>query len=170
MTDAIELLRHDHDEVRALLSQLEASPDPGRADTHDQAVSQEVELKRVLNLLNGLDPASPRFEPLVRRLTETGRAHHDFEEHRVWPGVRLALSEQELTELGARLEQGRRLAPTRPHPNLSPAPEVLRLAGSGSGRPTGVVTPRRGSPANYGSDRHPRRPDSLRRVHHHAAG
>jgi hypothetical protein len=43
--------------------------------------------------------------------------------------VRLALSEQELAELGAQLEQGRWLAPTRPHPNLSPAPEVLRLAG-----------------------------------------
>ena len=27
------------------------------------------------------------------------------------------------------LEQGRRLAPTRPHPNPSPDPEVLRLAG-----------------------------------------
>lgn len=27
------------------------------------------------------------------------------------------------------LEQGRRLAPTRPHANLSPDPEVLRLAG-----------------------------------------
>jgi hypothetical protein len=31
------------------------------------------------------------------------------------------------------LEQGRRLAPTRPHPNLSPDPEVLRLAGRMAG-------------------------------------
>lgn len=29
MTDAIELLRRDHDEVRALLSELEASADQG---------------------------------------------------------------------------------------------------------------------------------------------
>ena len=169
MTDAIELLRHDHDEVRALLSQLEASPAPDRADAReqrrttvvrviitesaheaieeqyfwpvvrrrvqdgvrlaDQAIRQEIELKTVLSLLDGLDPACPRFEPLVRQLTATGRAHHEFEEQQVWPGVRLALSEQELAELGAQLEQGRRLAPTRPHPNLSPAPDVLRLAG-----------------------------------------
>ena len=60
MTDAIELLRR---------------------------VSQELELKRVLELLDGLDPAAPQ------------------------------------------LEQGRRLAPTRPHPHLSPNPEMLRLAG-----------------------------------------
>jgi hypothetical protein len=169
MTDAIELLRRDHDEVRALLSELEARTDPGRdaarerrraavaqvivcESTHeaieeqyfwpvvrrrvrdgvrlaDQAVSQELELKRVLDLLDGLDPEAPRFEPLLRQLTGIGRAHHDFEEHQVWPGVRLALSEQELADLGAQLEQGRRLAPTRPHPNLSPDPEVLRLAG-----------------------------------------
>jgi len=169
MTDAIELLRRDHDEVRALLSELEASADPVRAgdregrrtavvqviireSTHeaieeqyfwpvvrqrvqdgvrlaDQAVSQELELKRVLDLLDGLDPEAPQFEPLLRQLTGIGRAHHEFEERRVWPGVRRALSEQELAELGAQLEQGRWLAPTRPHPNLSPAPEVLRLAG-----------------------------------------
>jgi hemerythrin superfamily protein len=169
MTDAIELLRRDHDEVRALLAELEASvdrDDPGarerrrttvvqiviRESAHeaieeeyfwplvrrrvqdgvrlaDMAVSQEVELKRLLGRLDGLDPADRDFEPLLRQITGTGRAHHDFEERRVWPAVQLALSEQELSELGAQLEQGRRLAPTRPHPHLSPAPEVLRLAG-----------------------------------------
>jgi len=174
MTDAIELLRRDHDEVRALLDQLETAQlgtgtDTDRASARqrrqamvvqvivresaheaieeqyfwpvvrrrvhdgarlaDEAVSQELELKRVLELLDGLDPAAPRFEPLLRQLAGIGRAHHQFEERRVWPGVRLALSEQELADLGAQLEQGRRLAPTRPHPHLSPNPEMLRLAG-----------------------------------------
>ena len=45
-----------------------------------------------------------------------------------WPGVRLALSEQELDELGAHLGQAKRLAPTRPHPNMPPTPEVLKVA------------------------------------------
>lgn len=67
MTNGIELLRRDHDAVRALLSELEASADSGRADARER-----------------------------RR---------------------------------AAVVQGRRLAPTRPHPNLSPDPEVLRLAG-----------------------------------------
>jgi hemerythrin superfamily protein len=174
MTDAIELLRRDHDEVRALLDQLETAQlgtgtDTDRASARqrrqamvvqvivresaheaieeqyfwpvvrrrvhdgarlaDEAVSQELELKRVLELLDGLDPAAPRFEPLLRQLTGIGRAHHEFEERWVWPGVRLALSEQELADLGAQLEQARRLAPTRPHPHLSPNSEMLRLAG-----------------------------------------
>lgn len=174
MTDAIELLRRDHDEVRALLArlemtQLEASTGQDHADVHerrralalqvivresaheaieeqyfwpvvrrrvhdgarlaDEGVSQELELKRMLDVLDGLDPAAPRFEPLLRQITGSGRAHHEFEERRVWPGVRLALSEQELADLGTQLEQGRRLAPTRPHPGLPADPEVLRLAG-----------------------------------------
>jgi hypothetical protein len=152
MTDAIELLRRDHDTVQALLSELESSPHPGQrraaltqvmvresalkaiekqyfwpvvrrrvrdgARLADQAVSQELELSRVLGLLDGLDPAAPRFEPLVRQLAGMGRAHLEFEERQVWPGLRLALSEPELAELGVRLEQGRRLTS-----------EVLRLAG-----------------------------------------
>jgi Hemerythrin HHE cation binding domain len=169
MTDAIELLRRDHDEARRLLSELEASPEgtggPRRRgrqatvarvisceSTHeaieeqyfwpvvrrrvrdgerlaDEAIRQECRLKHVLGLLDGLDAADPDFELLLRQLIATCRAHHDFEESRVWPGARLALSEQELADLGVQLEQGRRFAPTRPHPNLPPDPEVQRLAG-----------------------------------------
>jgi len=168
MTDAIELLRHDHDEASRLLSELEASPERADAPRRlrqatvaqvitcesrheaieeqyfwpvvrrrvrdgerlaDEAVRQERRLKHVLGLLDGLDAADPEFELLLRQLIVTCRAHHEFEESRVWPGARLALSEQELADLGAQLEQGRRLAPTRPHPHLPPDPEVHRLAG-----------------------------------------
>jgi hypothetical protein len=94
-----------------------------------QAIGQELELKHVLNLLDGLDPADPEFDLLLRQLASIWRAHLEFEEDVVWPGVRLALSEQELVDLGEQLEQARRLAPTRPHPYVPPDPEVQRLAG-----------------------------------------
>lgn len=168
MTDAIELLRRDHDEVGRLLAELEASADLADArrqerrratvnqviicaskheaieEQHfwpvvrrrvqdgvrlaDEAVRQELRLKRTLDRLDGLDAADPEFEPLVRQLIMTGRAHDEFEESRVWPVVRHVLSEQELAELGARLEQGRKLASTRPRPGLRPDPEVQELA------------------------------------------
>jgi hypothetical protein len=154
-TDAIELLQRDHDEIRRLLSELQDGPAgtiPACASKHeaveeqylwpvtrrrirdgirlaDQAVSQELQVKHVLDLLDGLDPADPEFELLLRQLISMCRAHLDFEETRVWPGLRLALSEQERAELGAQLTQGRRLAPTRPHPHMPPDPEVQRLAG-----------------------------------------
>ena len=42
--------------------------------------------------------------------------------------AQLALSEQELDELGVHLEQAKRLATTRPHTNVPPTPEVLKVA------------------------------------------
>jgi hemerythrin-like domain-containing protein len=178
MTDAIELLRRDHDETRRLLSALETalvSPgvpgvdsDPDRDDLlrrrgalaeqlvicgsgheaieeqyfwpvvrrrvqcgtrlADQAVSQEQEAKHVLDQLEKHDPDHPEFEAALRRFITIGRAHIEFEERKVWPGVRLALSEQELDDLGAQLEQAKRLAPTRPHPNLPLTPDMLKVA------------------------------------------
>ena len=89
----------------------------------DEAVSQEQELKRVLDLLER-HPDAARLHQFLA----LGHAHIDFEETEVWPGVRLALSEQELGDLGAQLEQGKRLAPTRPHPNMPCTPEVQKVA------------------------------------------
>jgi hemerythrin superfamily protein len=179
MTDAIEILQRDHDEIRRLLDGIEAAlPDepttrpavPGGAvcgagarrlaalveqvimdeSGHeaieeqyfwplvrrrvqdggrlaDQAIDQEQEAKHVLDQLEKCDRERAGFEALIRQFLTIGRAHIDFEETRVWPGVRLALSEQELDELGAQLAQGKRLAPTRPHPNMRPTAEVLKV-------------------------------------------
>jgi hemerythrin-like domain-containing protein len=76
-----------------------------------QAVGQELELKHELNLLGGLSPADPEFELALGQLITASRQHLDFEERHVWPGVRLALSEQERADLGAQLARGRKPAP-----------------------------------------------------------
>ncbi len=161
MTDAIELLRSDHDELRRLLSALETGPvlakggpaDGGRAaqlviaaSGHeaieeqyfwplvrrrvqngprlaDEAVSQEQDVKCLLGLLEKHGSDAP-----LRQVIAVTRAHIDFEETQVWPGVQLALSEQELGDLGVQLEQAKRLAPTRPHPHMPCTPEMLKVA------------------------------------------
>jgi hypothetical protein len=162
MTDAIELLRCDHDGVRRLLAALEDGP-AAAAQAHgglvarlviaesgheaieeqyfwplvrrrvqngprlaDEAVSQEQEAKRLLGLLE--KSGSGDAADLLRQVIAISRAHIDFEESQVWPGVRLALSEQELGDLGGQLEQAKRLAPTRPHPHMPCTPEVLKVA------------------------------------------
>ena len=90
----------------------------------DEAVGQEQEVKRLLDLLE----KSGQNAALLRQVITITRAHIDFEETQVWPGVRLALSEQELGDLGAQLEQAKRLAPTRPHPHMPCTPEMLKVA------------------------------------------
>jgi hypothetical protein len=169
MTDAIELLRCDHDQVRRLLAALEDGP-AAAAQAHgglvaqlviaesgheaieeqyfwplvrrrvqngprlaDEAVSQEQAGKHLLDLLeksgSGSGSGSGDGGGLLRKVIAVSRAHIAFEETQVWPGVRLALSEQELGDLGAQLEQAKRLAPTRPHPHMPCNPEVLKVAG-----------------------------------------
>ena len=102
-------------------------PDGGRLA--DQANEQEQEGKQVLDALDKASADDPRFEELLGTFISAGREHIAFEETQVWPGLRAALSEAEASELGGRLEQAKKTAPTRPHPRTPAAPGVLKSAG-----------------------------------------
>jgi hemerythrin-like domain-containing protein len=95
----------------------------------DQAVKQEQDAKYVLNDLIGLSAEKPEFEELLRTLIHDGREHIAFEESQVWPKLEQALSAEEADELGDKLVQGKKIAPTRPHPHTPPKPGILKTAG-----------------------------------------
>jgi hemerythrin-like domain-containing protein len=102
-------------------------PDGGRfADT---AIAQEQEGKEVLDRLDKLNADDPEFEQLVAKFIEAGREHISYEENHVWPVLRTALTEDEASTIGDKIEQGKKTAPTRPHPNTPAAPGVLKTAG-----------------------------------------
>jgi hemerythrin superfamily protein len=105
----------------------ERVPDGDRLADH--AVEQEQAAKRVLNDLIGLKADDPRFEELLGTFIADGREHIAYEENSVWPELRKALSAQEEDALGGKLEEGKKLAPTRPHPHTPPKPGVLKSAG-----------------------------------------
>ncbi len=83
----------------------------------DEAVGQEQAAKHVLNDLLGKDPTDGGFEELLTRFTADGREHIEFEEVQVWPKLRVVITADEAEELGRKLEQGKKTAPTRPHPH-----------------------------------------------------
>lgn len=95
----------------------------------DEATNQEQEAKVVLDRLDKLDAGEPEFEELLGKFIMAGREHISFEETRVWPGLRGALSSGEAHELGEKLSSGKDMAPTRPHPNTPPKPGILKAAG-----------------------------------------
>ncbi|KAB2365748.1 hemerythrin domain-containing protein [Actinomadura montaniterrae] len=95
----------------------------------DRAVEQEQAAKKVLNELIGLDAGEPRFEELLANLITAGRAHIAFEETEVWPALRKVMTDERAERLGEKLERGKKLAPTRPHPNTPPKPGILKAAG-----------------------------------------
>lgn len=95
----------------------------------DKATGQEQEAKEVLTKLDKLDAGNPDFEQLLSKFIKAAREHITFEETQAWPPLRSALTEQEATELGNKIEQGKKTAPTRPHPRTPPSPGVLKAAG-----------------------------------------
>jgi hypothetical protein len=102
-------------------------PDGGRLA--DEATGQEQEAKQVLARLDKSGADDPEFEGLLRQFITAGREHIAFEETRVWPGLRSALTSTEAEELGEKLEQAKKTAPTRPHPGTPPSPGVLKSTG-----------------------------------------
>jgi thymidine phosphorylase len=94
-----------------------------------KAIGQEQEAKEVLAKLDKLDADNPEFEELLTTFITAAREHIAFEETQVWPSLRSALTEPEAAELGDKLVEAKKTAPTRPHPNTPPKPGVLKAAG-----------------------------------------
>lgn len=94
-----------------------------------KAIGQEQEAKEVLTKLDKLDADNPEFEALLSEFITAGREHIAFEETQVWPSLRSALTEAEAAELGDKITEAKKTAPTRPHPHTPPKPGVLKTAG-----------------------------------------
>jgi hemerythrin superfamily protein len=172
MPDAFEVLRQDHEEVKAMLARLETGPTAATGATAQQlderkslveqlvieeskhetaeeeyfwpavrelgptgnqvaehAVGQETEAKPVLNELDKLSPDDREFERLLTKFTADALEHISYEETQAWPLLRASLTAEESNELGEKIMQAKKMAPTRPHPNTPPKEGVLKSAG-----------------------------------------
>lgn len=90
------------------------------------ALQQEQYGKRVLNELAHTTAGNQEFDDLANTVAAHLREHLSYEQNIVWPKLRLTLSREEASRLGAEAEQAERRAPTRPHPHLPPDPRLLR--------------------------------------------
>jgi hemerythrin-like domain-containing protein len=102
---------------------------PDGDELADTAIAQEDEGKEVLDRLDKLDAGLPEFEPLLAEFISAGRVHIDYEENRVWPGLRRALTAEQSAKLGSKLEAAKKTAPTRPHPRTPSTPGALKTTG-----------------------------------------
>jgi hemerythrin-like domain-containing protein len=101
----------------------------------DEATGQEQEAKQVLANLDKLDASDAEFEELLAKFTMAALQHIEFEETRVWPSLRPALTAETAAELGTKIADGKNSAPTRPHPHTPPTPGALKTA-----RPVAAAT------------------------------
>ena len=141
----IELVRHSVAEEAEVYPQLAERVSAGEAERskHEHAEAEET-MKR----LDGMDPDDSRYETELAILMREIRGHVVEEEHEVFPHMRETFSAEELTEMGAKVERVKKMAPTRPHPSapdeppgdkrLGPVAGLLdRMRDAVSGRGTG---------------------------------
>jgi hemerythrin-like domain-containing protein len=83
---------------------------PGGSELADEAIGQEQDGKQVLDQLDKLEAWDDGFERLLREFISAARDHVAFEETKVWPGLREALSTDEINELGDKLAKARQSA------------------------------------------------------------
>lgn len=124
----IECSAHETAEEKLLWPTVRSRLPDGN-DLAEQAIAQETRAKYVLERLDKVGASEPEFDELVQSFIPASRAHIEFEETRVWPGLRAVLSPAEAQDLGEKIARARKHGPTRPHPHTSPSPKVLAAAG-----------------------------------------
>ena len=95
----------------------------------DEAIGQEQAAKQVLANLDKVGSGDAEFERLLGKFVTDAREHIEFEETQVWPLLRTALPAETSAELGKKIAEGKKTAPTRPHPHNPPSPGALKTAG-----------------------------------------
>ena len=95
----------------------------------DEAIGQEQAAKQVLANLDKVGSGDAEFERLLGKFVTDAREHIEFEETQVWPLLRTALPAETSAELGEKIAEGKKTAPTRPHPHTPPSPGALKAAG-----------------------------------------
>jgi hemerythrin-like domain-containing protein len=95
----------------------------------DKAISQETKAKEILAKLDKLSSREKEFDELLVQFIPAARQHIAFEETRVWPSLRQALSTAESQELGEKIQKAEKKGPTRPHPHTPASPGLQKAAG-----------------------------------------
>jgi hemerythrin-like domain-containing protein len=98
-----------------------------------EAMEEHHVAKWLLSELERTDPKDERFTAKVNVPIENVRHHVREEESELCPVLRSTMGRSRLREPGDQLGQGKRLAPTHPHPRSSDTPPANLIAGAVTG-------------------------------------
>jgi hemerythrin superfamily protein len=127
-----ELVRHSIAEEEYLYpTAREVLPDGDKEADHE--IEEHAEVERLLKELDGVDATEPRFDELTAKVIEEVGHHLEEEENDLFPRLRQACTAEQLTELGHKVQQAKKTAPTRPHPAAPDHPPYNKLLAPGAG-------------------------------------
>ncbi|MET7465283.1 hemerythrin domain-containing protein [Nonomuraea sp. NPDC005501] len=128
----IELVRHSVAEEAYLYPAVREHV-PGGDELADKEIAEHAEAEKTMKRLERLEPGDDDFWPVLEELMREIRHHIQDEEGDLFPRLRAACPPEALTELGAKVERAKKLAPTRPHPSAPDKPPADKLLAPGAG-------------------------------------
>lgn len=99
----------------------------------DEELVDHGKVEKLLKDLEHLGADDPQFDALVGQLKAEVTAHVKDEEERLFPLPAAACSPEVLDELGDKVRQAKKTAPTRPHPSSPDTPPVNKTLAPGLG-------------------------------------
>ncbi len=128
----ILLVKHSvAEEIYLYPATREHVPSGDEIADHELEEHQEAEL--TMKRLESLTPSDAEFWPTVHELISQVRHHLEEEEHNLFPELSKVCSVPQLQELGRKIEQAERVAPTRPHPSSPSEGTALAALAPGVG-------------------------------------
>jgi hemerythrin superfamily protein len=127
-----EVMRHAVAEEMYVYPAVEEHVPNGKEEVeHDKGEHQE--LVELMKRLEGLDAAEQAFLDLVHEFEAKLRHHAHDEEDEQFPKLREHIPEDQLVELGEKVQTAKKLAPTRPHPHAPHSELFHKTIGPGVG-------------------------------------
>ncbi len=120
----IELVRHAVAEETQVYPAVRSKVSDAEAE---RAKREHAEAEKTMKELERLDPEDPSFDRELATLMREIREHVAEEEGVMFAHMREVFSQEELEQLGGRVEAIKKVAPTRPHP-MTPNDATVRLA------------------------------------------
>jgi hemerythrin superfamily protein len=120
----IELVRHSVAEETRVYP---AVKEKVSAEEAERAKREHAEAEETLQRLEKLDADDPAFDDELATLMAEIRHHIEDEEGQMFAHMRQVIDADDLRSLGAAVEAFKKVAPTRPHPNV-PNEALPRLA------------------------------------------
>jgi len=119
----IELVRHSVAEEVLVYPMVESKVSSEEAE---HAREEHAEAEETLQRLEKLDADDPAFDDELATLMREIRHHIEDEEGEMFAHMRKVIDQDERRKLGARVEAFKKVAPTRPHPNVpnEPLPRI----------------------------------------------
>jgi hypothetical protein len=122
----IELVRHSVAEEVLVYPKVEKQVS---AEEAEHARHEHAEAEEAMQRLEKLDADDPAFDDELATLMSEIRHHIEDEEGEMFAHMRQVIDADELRRLGARVEAFKKVAPTRPHPNVPNEPLPRTAAG-----------------------------------------